>query len=418
MTKLGYDHFGLRVGDIKPQESVRRRLPNQIGFVPRNEAVYRAYNLVLASLLLLMVLPLLLGLSLLLLATQGREVFYRGPRLGRGKQVFHIIKFRTLNTVAAAALTRDQTLPQNSGLETPVGKFLRDTRLDELPQLLNVLFGDMNLCGPRPVRPEIAAMEGARIPRYDVRFHVKPGLVGPAQALMSHGTSKRIRALYNNIACRRFVSLRAEVALLIAIAWSVVMRTLVNGGVVLIAATVGGLRTAVRATRRRLQRLPGSHQPPAVTVTDVQGAVLEGGGGFAVARINDRGIVVPGLTLDEPAPAVLAIRIGGGGVRRARVLLEPTAARGTFAYAALSGASEYVIERYLLGLTVVRPPRGHRRPAAAPAGEGFDPAAASRLAGVLGKAWGDAARRFAGGRGLHAEAEAVEPARALAGVSG
>ena len=83
--------------------------------MPRNEAVYRAYNLVLAGLLLLMVLPLLLGLSLLLLATQGREVFYRGPRLGRGKQVFHIIKFRTLNTVAAAALTRDQTLPQNSG---------------------------------------------------------------------------------------------------------------------------------------------------------------------------------------------------------------------------------------------------------------------------------------------------------------
>ena len=121
---------------------------------------------------------------------------------------------------------------------------------------------------------------------------------------MSHGTSKRIRALYNNIACRRFVSLRAEVALLIAIAWSVVMRTLVNGGVVLIAATVGGLRTAVRATRRRLHGLPGSHQPPAVTVTDVQGGARQGGarqgagleggaGGFAVARINDRGMVVP-----------------------------------------------------------------------------------------------------------------------------
>ena len=108
---------------------------------------------------------------------------------------------------------------------------------------------------------------------------------------------------------------------------------------------------------------------------------------------------------------MLAIRIGGGGVRRARVMLEPTAARSTFAYAALSGASEYVIERYLLGLTVVRPLRGHRRPAAAPAGP------AAGLAGVLGKAWGDGARRFAGGRGLHAEAEAVEPAR-LAGVSG
>lgn len=182
------------------------RLVRMSGYVPTFPRLYRLWNLALVLPLILFCLPLILVISLLLAASQGpSNIFYRGERLGLNRRTFQIIKFKTLRP-EAAKVTQNQVLPSDSNLETPMGKYLRVTRLDELPQLFNVLFGDMNMLGPRPVRAPIAAKCSATIPDYDIRFAVKPGLVGYTQALMPHGADKKIRARVNGILCRRPVA--------------------------------------------------------------------------------------------------------------------------------------------------------------------------------------------------------------------
>ena len=203
----------------------RRRSRLAIGFLPRSRAIYRAYNMLIALVLLLLILPLGTMIALALLITQGRPIFFRGARIGEGGETFGIFKYRTLDSAKAAILTSDRVLPAGSGLETPLGLFLRETRLDELPQLFNVLRGDMNMCGPRPVRAEIAAIKAVEIPGYEARFSVKPGMIGPAQAFMSHGTSKAIRSRLNNKICRSPVSYRGEIYLITIVAACVLART-------------------------------------------------------------------------------------------------------------------------------------------------------------------------------------------------
>jgi lipopolysaccharide/colanic/teichoic acid biosynthesis glycosyltransferase len=190
----------------------RRRLVRMSGYRPRSPRLYRLWNLILVVPLILFTLPLVALVALALALTQGpRNVFYFGPRIGKDQRPFHIIKFKTLRD-DAARLTRDRVLPANSRLETTLGKPLRETRLDELPQLFNVLKGDMNMLGPRPVRQAIADQARATIPNYDLRFSVKPGLIGYTQALMPHGADKAIRARVNAMLCRRPVMLAQEVA--------------------------------------------------------------------------------------------------------------------------------------------------------------------------------------------------------------
>ncbi|MBF0334359.1 MAG: sugar transferase [Alphaproteobacteria bacterium] len=184
------------------------------GYVPKDRRAYRVWNLCLVVPLILFTLPLMILIALVLALAQGpRNVIYRGARLGLDQKPFHILKFQTLRA-EAAQMTKDKVLPAGTNLETPIGKHLRDTRLDELPQLFNVLKGDMNLLGPRPVRPSIAAIWRQAIPGYDLRFKVTPGLVGYTQALMPHSADKAIRARVNAMLCRRPVSLVQEVLFL------------------------------------------------------------------------------------------------------------------------------------------------------------------------------------------------------------
>ncbi|MBW7850276.1 MAG: sugar transferase [Rhodospirillales bacterium] len=200
----------------------RRRIVRMGGYVPASPRLYRLWNLALVVPLIVFCLPILLLISAVLAVAQGpRNVFYRGERVGKDFTTFSIFKFKTLYD-AAAALTHDQVLPAGSRMETPVGKYLRDTRLDELPQLLNVLLGDMNLLGPRPVRPRIATACRERIPDYDVRFKVRPGLIGYTQALMPHGTDKVIRARINAVLCRRRVVLVQELMFILLTGISVI----------------------------------------------------------------------------------------------------------------------------------------------------------------------------------------------------
>lgn len=195
------------------------------GYVETSPILGFMINRGIALCFIVMLLPLFLCISLALVVTQGTSIIYRGERLGRDKKVFHIYKFRTLDAKKAALVTRDRVLPEGTNIETPIGAWLRDSRLDELPQLFNVLNGSMVLFGPRPVRPEIASRLADEIENYDVRFSVTPGLVGFSQALMSHGTSKRLRARFNNRLCRRPVNHMANLVFVVRVGLAVLRKS-------------------------------------------------------------------------------------------------------------------------------------------------------------------------------------------------
>ncbi|MHA6346609.1 sugar transferase [Roseivivax sp. CAU 1761] len=307
----------------------------RIGFRPRNPRLYRALNFSIGAFLIFTSFPALVAITLLLLATQGREVFYLGERLGKDQRTFRIIKFRTLCSKGARELTRDRTLPHDADIATPLGRFLRDTRLDELPQLFNIVLGDMNICGPRPVRPEIAAIERARIRNYDLRFTVKPGLIGPAQACFGHGTSKRVRARMNNMLVSRPVSIPAELALLGRVGQSVLAKT---AGNVLRALAGARLAPAPALSRAMWVATPGDDRL------------------WAVQAIGMRRIEVPGLAFGAGVePAILYIRLRSNALRKARIALSQSHTFGVLNYSAETEFGESVIERYALGSVVVAP---------------------------------------------------------------
>ncbi len=172
------------------------------GYLRTAHAFNRAVNIVLALLLLVLCAPLCIVISLLILLRDGRPVFYHGIRLGLHKKPFVMFKFRTL-APNAEHIIGAQLLAAKSKLVTPLGKFLRDTRLDELPQLYNILRGDIDFIGPRPERPEIYTHICSHIRDYDRRFQVNPGLIGYAQLFTPHNTPKRIRTMIDNKLVRR-----------------------------------------------------------------------------------------------------------------------------------------------------------------------------------------------------------------------
>jgi lipopolysaccharide/colanic/teichoic acid biosynthesis glycosyltransferase len=151
----------------------------------------------LALLLLALCLPLLSVLAFAVLIADRGPVLYRGLRLGRGKKPFLMYKLRTLR-VDANRIVGGELLNHTHDLTIPGGQVLRDTRLDELPQLWNVVRGEMRFVGPRPERPEVYALKCREIPGYEQRFAVLPGLIGISQLFTPHGTPKRYRTLIDN----------------------------------------------------------------------------------------------------------------------------------------------------------------------------------------------------------------------------
>src|SRR6185437_15728923 len=158
----------------------------------KRDAVLRVLDLVLSSLFLVLALPGALVISLIVLLTSGRPVFYRGERVGRGGHVFTMLKFRTLRSDAETRLgpyLGEDLVRRTQAEFTPVGRWLKATQLDEIPQFVNVLRGDMSLVGPRPIRPVFFEELAHELPSYWQRLVVRPGLTGFAQVRRGYETS-------------------------------------------------------------------------------------------------------------------------------------------------------------------------------------------------------------------------------------
>jgi len=184
----------------------------------------RSLNLGGALLLLILTSPLFLILPILIKIDDPRSpTLYRGERLGLSKRPFTILKFRTLKPNAASVLSSDLvSLGHNA--ETKIGSFLRDTRLDELPQLLNVLAGDMNLVGPRPERREVYETSCKNIKGYERRFSVRPGMIGYSQVFTPHRTYKRLRSLVDYQFSIKNHSSKKDIQLLFVALWILITR--------------------------------------------------------------------------------------------------------------------------------------------------------------------------------------------------
>jgi lipopolysaccharide/colanic/teichoic acid biosynthesis glycosyltransferase len=156
------------------------------------DVLLRTLDLVLSALFLVVSLPLALAIATAMLATGGRPIFYRGERVGRGGRVFTMLKFRTLRTDAESRLgpyLGEELVRRTREEFTPLGRWLKATQLDELPQFWNVLRGDMSLVGPRPIRPVFFEELAHELPAYWQRLVVRPGLTGLAQVRRGYETS-------------------------------------------------------------------------------------------------------------------------------------------------------------------------------------------------------------------------------------
>jgi len=148
----------------------------------------RLFDIACATLLILLTLPVMLVTGILILIESGGPILYLQERVGLNGRLFNVVKFRSMRTDAEkdgkprwASATDDRV--------TRVGRVLRKARIDELPQLFNVLKGDMSLVGPRPERPYFVDQLTQEIPYYAVRQSVKPGVTGWAQVRYHYGAS-------------------------------------------------------------------------------------------------------------------------------------------------------------------------------------------------------------------------------------
>ena len=187
----------------------------------------RVLDIVLSALFLLLSLPLIVAIAAVMLATDGLPVLYRGERVGRGGKVFTMVKFRTLRRGAEERLgpyLGEELVVRTQAEFTPVGRRLRAAQLDELPQLWNVLRGDMSLVGPRPIRPIFFERLTEELPAYWQRLVVRPGLTGFAQVRREYEASMAEKLAHDLewIADR---SVRLYLRTLAATAWRVVRQS-------------------------------------------------------------------------------------------------------------------------------------------------------------------------------------------------
>ncbi len=163
-------------------------LSRNIGLSIEQSWIKRLEDIIVAGIILILFSPIFLIAAISIKCTDGGPVFYKQERMTKDRKIFMIYKFRTM-VVDAEKLSGPTLATEKDPRVLPVGRFLRATRLDELPQVLNILKGEMSVVGPRPERPGLADEIEKKIPEFSYRLKVKAGLTGYAQVYGKYNTT-------------------------------------------------------------------------------------------------------------------------------------------------------------------------------------------------------------------------------------
>lgn len=186
---------------------------NKFGPSYLESIVKRLIDIVGSLILIILTSPIMLIVAICVKAYDGGDIFFKQDRLTKDEQVFKLVKFRSM-IMNAESKTGAVLAKKNDDRITPIGKFIRKTRFDELPQLFNILKGDMTFVGPRPERPELFKEICKDIPEFKYRLNVKAGLTGYAQIYGKYNTTMRDKLLLDLYYIENY-SLVADIKLLI-----------------------------------------------------------------------------------------------------------------------------------------------------------------------------------------------------------